>query len=588
MQDSRVFWSAHHIAETEWKTGSKFGVGIHIETSSNILFDNCTSTMSGDGCFNLRNLNNATFNNCKSGDFNGFTIYNGITIKLIDCLSIKGGTGISCSGTTDLIIDNYIAQGCTYSIALTRASKIILNECNLISDWPQSVGIRVDNCTEGTFRNCKIKEHQWGILVRTSDNISINEAKVVNGGAGLPPGGGGGTGTVGPIYGIDIGAYSTNTHVRDCDVDGSHYAIAIRNSMVNCTIYNTTISNTNYSALYLSSSKCDAQTLAITNSNQTAVQSYGSVLNITNSSISTSNLFDFYLDMNSNITTLNTTFNKVRVQYIDNDSTLTVRWFMHVHVIWPDLMPIADASVEVRDANDNIISTGVSDINGTNQWIKCTEYFRTPLTTTYYTPYNVSASKWALHGWAVPEAKMERSSDVYVVLGGYGYNIFLHEGWNLVSIPYQPYYNNSTNIAVVLKSIEGRLESVRWYNTTDFADPWKIYRPGSTVNDLNHLDHRMGVWVSVTGPCTLVATGDPQTSTPITLNAGWNLIGYPARDDSVYTVGNLKAATGTDHVEGFDSTSPSMLRVLEDSYILKCGEGYWVYVDTTVTWTVNW
>jgi hypothetical protein len=70
------------------------------------------------------------------------------------------------------------------------------------------------------------------------------------------------------------------------------------------------------------------------------------------------------------------------------------------------------------------------------------------------------------------------------------------------------------------------------------------------------------------------------------LNAGWNLVGYPTLNGSV-TISGALWGTGADMAEGFDSTSP-YIKMLEPSYIMKPGEGYWIHVPSDTVWVINW
>ncbi|MEW5937079.1 MAG: hypothetical protein AB1665_04575 [Candidatus Thermoplasmatota archaeon] len=74
----------------------------------------------------------------------------------------------------------------------------------------------------------------------------------------------------------------------------------------------------------------------------------------------------------------------------------------------------------------------------------------------------------------------------------------------------------------------------------------------------------------------------------INLYAGWNMGGYPVRNDSSYTVGNLKAATGATHVEGSSAAATYKTSVLPESYVLQRGEGYWLCVPADTIWIVDW
>jgi hypothetical protein len=101
-------------------------------------------------------------------------------------------------------------------------------------------------------------------------------------------------------------------------------------------------------------------------------------------------------------------------------------------------------------------------------------------------------------------------------------------------------------------------------------------------------DQGMGFWLNVTTPCTLLSVGNLELLTDIPLYTDWNMVGYPARNDNIYTVEDLKISTGADVVEGFDETAVYQTKVLGDTYVLKRGEGYWVHMNTPATWTVNW
>ncbi len=89
-------------------------------------------------------------------------------------------------------------------------------------------------------------------------------------------------------------------------------------------------------------------------------------------------------------------------------------------------------------------------------------------------------------------------------------------------------------------------------------------------------------------PCTLTVEGAPSLGTSIFLNPGWNMVGYPSYSTS-YTVADMKAALGLTGIraEGFDDKAPQYnLWRLPDNYVLKAGEGYWVYVPSGATWAV--
>ena len=167
------------------------------------------------------------------------------------------------------------------------------------------------------------------------------------------------------------------------------------------------------------------------------------------------------------------------------------------------------------------------------------------------------------------------------------FTIILSEGWNLISIPL---YQNIKSIDKVLENITGRWDHINTYDASD-PDHWKsnaTFKPDQ-LNDLKSLNHKIGFWIHITTPnVNLTVKGYKPTSTCIFLHSGWNLVGYPAVNDTLYTVGELKIATGATRVEGFNTTAPYRISELTDNHNLKKGEGYWVHVPADSVWVVNW
>ena len=99
----------------------------------------------------------------------------------------------------------------------------------------------------------------------------------------------------------------------------------------------------------------------------------------------------------------------------------------------------------------------------------------------------------------------------------------------------------------------------------------------------------MGAWVFVTfvGDGYINVGGDLPDSTSIQLRAGWNLVGYPTLSTTI-TVGDAFWGTGATMVEVFDPSAAYRTRSVGSTYVMRPGEGYWVYVPTTTTWTVDW
>jgi parallel beta-helix repeat protein len=163
-------------------------------------------------------------------------------------------------------------------------------------------------------------------------------------------------------------------------------------------------------------------------------------------------------------------------------------------------------------------------------------------------------------------------------------------GWNLISTPI---ILSSSNLPSAFSDIDGDTswDRIQFYDPFNDANLWKQYYSGwcSSLNDLNAVNHTMSVWIYVTtvGDGFLKISGTVANSTPIPLHTGWNMVGYPTLNTSM-TVGDAFWGTGASIVETFDSAAPYRTKVVGPTYIMRPGEGYWVYVPADTVWTVDW
>ncbi len=157
----------------------------------------------------------------------------------------------------------------------------------------------------------------------------------------------------------------------------------------------------------------------------------------------------------------------------------------------------------------------------------------------------------------------------------------LSKGPNLISIP----------LIQSDQSIQTALQTLSYENAWSYDSinqEWKSFMKSKPyVQSLEYLNHTMGIWVNVTQDSNLTVAGVVPSSTTISLQAGWNLVGFPSSDDN-YTVADLKAAVAVERIEGFDGLAPPyFLRVLNDGDFLQAGLGYWIRVATPTIWTVE-
>ncbi|MCK4758353.1 MAG: right-handed parallel beta-helix repeat-containing protein [Thermoplasmata archaeon] len=476
---------------------------------------------------------------------------NSIEASLIDTATIHNSEVIAGTGGYNWVTGTYEAQG-----------------SNGISIGSIAFGATI---TENTVHECGTR----GISF-TSTNGQISDNEVYNCST--------------PTLSDGVGIYCVQNSDPLIELNLIHdnkYAGIHCSQNSNPEILRNTIWNTTEAGIRCASSSPHIDRTTIDNSGEYGISlDFGSSSPfIENSSISNSGITDFYIDDDSHPVCLNTYSDKTAT-YNDALSNLTMNWFMHVQVLDNTLAPVAGAEVWVNDSAASPVLNAFTPANGWINWTIVTEYIENQAGRTYYTAHNATGVKLLQTGWAYPEPFMDASREVVIVLGLPVFNLYLDLGWNLVSLPH---IQADESLDIVFQSIAGKWDCVMIYDALG-SDKWhtnNTFRPWS-LNDLSTLNHSVGFWINITQPtATLTVIGNYPILTDIPLFAGWNLVGYPAIDDSTYTVGDLKTDTGATIVEGFNSSQPYDLGVLPDSYVLKKGEAYWIKVSADCIWTLN-
>ncbi|MBI5000567.1 MAG: right-handed parallel beta-helix repeat-containing protein [Euryarchaeota archaeon] len=220
--------------------------------------------------------------------------------------------------------------------------------------------------------------------------------------------------------------------------------------------------------------------------------------------------------------------------------------------------------------------TGYDNLSGPNQDIPGSDGIGD-------TPFTVFDSPWVC-------------IDHYPLMSPFGISNYTYfkipviAGWNLISRPSIPL---SSNLTFALSDIDGDTSwnRIQFYDPFNNANLWKQYYTGwaSSLNDLGAVNHTMSVWIYVTtvGDGFLNVSGTITNSTSIPLHTGWNMVGYPTLNTTM-TVGEAFWGTGATMVETFDANTTYRTKAVSSSYLMKPGEGYWVYVPADTIWTVNW
>jgi parallel beta-helix repeat protein len=167
--------------------------------------------------------------------------------------------------------------------------------------------------------------------------------------------------------------------------------------------------------------------------------------------------------------------------------------------------------------------------------------------------------------------------------------IFLHEGWNLISLPFiQP----SMDINSVFSSISGSYDAVQYYDTTDSKDPWKhnhVLKP-AFLNDLDEVDHLKGIWIHITrhgGVRVRLQGTQPMVNQSIPIYRGWNLVGYPSMKKYNRALGlnNMFFGSDVDCIQWYD-TFTERWHFMDPGDLFVPGRGYWVHSKVTTVWEV--
>lgn len=160
----------------------------------------------------------------------------------------------------------------------------------------------------------------------------------------------------------------------------------------------------------------------------------------------------------------------------------------------------------------------------------------------------------------------------------------VNAGWTLLSVPV---ITSDLSVASVLQTLSWN--RARTFLSSDTVDPWKANLPAKTSNDFQIIDHTFAVWVNVLAADTFTVAGIVPSGVTITLQPGWNFVGFPSFRPTPYTLADWKTAVPQiTMVDAYDPVGPYFLRRMADTDVLQMGQGYWAFVDgaAPVTWAV--
>lgn len=362
----------------------------------------------------------------------------------------------------------------------------------------------------------------------------------------------------------------------------------IRLDEMNPEIMQNTILNGTY-GIYLNSSLTNITDSQIQGWSDSGILTEGvnsSLVFVENSSLSSPSGYSFSLNEDSHITTLNTTFDKSRVNIQDGQSNLTVNWWVHIKVNESDGDPAQGAQVWLNNSFGYTVRSDSTDSQGRIDWIQVTEYIEgfgeVDFDTHIGSALNNSES-------GITYADVNSFKIIYIDLNLVrDFQIPLQKGWNMISVPLN---QTDTALGKVLESIDGKYSAVQWYDIMDTNDFWKHNSVGKTIgNDLFKINNKMGIWINMDVSDTLYIGGELLTITDIQLYKGWNLVGYPSLKvrtvvDSLSSIaGKYDAAY---QYNASDSLDPWKSDIDLDLTQMGPGEGHWIHATEDCTWTID-
>jgi len=168
--------------------------------------------------------------------------------------------------------------------------------------------------------------------------------------------------------------------------------------------------------------------------------------------------------------------------------------------------------------------------------------------------------------------------------------ISLITGWNFISIPIQL---SNSNLDAVLQSINGHYRSVWSYDSVN--SEWQRYvmdGPDYPYH-LETIKTGEGYWIEMSSSATLTLEGWEVGNTPISLEPGWNMIGYSCLSAQPIEEALFSITGNYDSVWTYDAENGKWERCLVDGPeflnnldTMEPGKGYCIHVTAYCLWTL--
>ncbi len=536
---------------------SNSSVGISLGFSSNnTIFRNIVTYNQVWGIYlSYSRDNNITGNTLLQNDMGvrfGYSDYNIMVDNDVSSGSLFG-VDIYYSNNNQ-IIDNDVISNLAFGFRMFDASENQIINNTILNSWR---GVFMDSCIHNEFRNNTVSSSGWwGIyMLDSSDNNTFETNNISNNGNG--------------IY---LQSCSFNNITNNDLLSNTGDGITLESSSNN-TIRDNTVSDNQY-GIYLESSSSNNITDNTVSNNDDGIACYSSSDNnmVMDNYVKSNDWDGIYLDWSSNNSIIANVILLNKQHGISLYYSSTNRLY-HNNIIGNNIQA-------VDNMNDNFWNDTYP--SGGNYW---DDLF--PIVDEYWGPLqNILGPDGINDSAYIIDTD---SQDNYPLLNPVGNYTFLYEGWNLISIPL---IQSDARLSSVLSSIEGKYDAVRRYNASDTVDPWKhnhTVKP-SLLNDFDIIDHTMGFWIYITEPGGVLFHYfgvKPTISQEITLQEGWNLVGYPSSTVYNRTLGlnNTDFGIHLNSIWSYDAATQKWENMQESDVFIP-GRGYWIHAKMNVVWQV--
>jgi hypothetical protein len=159
----------------------------------------------------------------------------------------------------------------------------------------------------------------------------------------------------------------------------------------------------------------------------------------------------------------------------------------------------------------------------------------------------------------------------------------LVEGWNLISIPLEQF---DTSRETVVQTLGSNYIAIRGYHAGK-AKPWMHWHRNKPdpLNNVITVDHENGYYIKMQSADSLVIAGKVRQSTSISLETGWNLVGYPSLVSDIQS-NVLSSISGSyNRVENYNTVTGKH-QVVNPGDLMYPGLGYWIHVTEPCILTI--